>query len=202
MMGRLALVVLVLSIGCAKTDEAGPVKAAASAAAPASAAVVSGKASRGSVVTLAAANATEYPLPPGPAVMDQIGKQFVPELLLVRVGQPVEFRNSEDMEHNVIVVRSRTGRAIFNASPPPFQKHVHTFTEPGAYSVSCDIHPGMRATVVATTTPYATVADPSGAFVFREIPPGSYKIVMLGERTDAERTIEVTAPQTAVEVLK
>jgi plastocyanin len=101
--------------------------------------------------------------------MDQISKAFVPEMLVVRVGQPVESRNSEDIEHNVIVRKARTGWSVFNESPSPFEKYVHTFTEPGVYSVACDIHPGMRATVVATTTPYAVLADGRGSFSFADI---------------------------------
>jgi plastocyanin len=203
MIRRLALSLILTFAACAKSEETAPSSAPANSSAPtATTAVVSGKATSGSVVTLTSSAAPDYPLPPGPAVMDQLGKQFVPELLMVRVGQPVEFRNSEDMEHNVIVVRSRTGRSVFNASPPPFQKHVHTFAEPGMYLVSCDIHPGMRATVVATTTPYAVVADPSGRFSFTDVPPGSYKLTMLADRADVERTIEVSLPKTEVAVEK
>jgi plastocyanin len=200
---RLALFLILASAGCAKSEEAAPSSLPADPSSPAATtAAGSGKATAGSVVTLTSSAAPDYPLPPGPVVMDQIGKQFVPELLMARVGQPVEFRNSEDMEHNVIVVRSRTGRSVFNASPPPFQKYVHTFTEPGMYLVSCDIHPGMRATVVATTTPYAVVADSSGGFSFRDIPPGTYKLTMLAERADVERMIEVALPKTEIDLAK
>ncbi len=203
MIRRFALSLILASAACAKSEETAPPNAPVKSPPPAATtAVVSGKATGGSVVTLTSSAAADYPLPPGPAVMDQIGKQFVPELLMARVGQPVEFRNSEDMEHNVIVVRSRTGRSVFNASPPPFQKYVHTFAEAGMYFVSCDIHPGMRATVVATTTPYAVVADSSGAFSFADVPPGFYKLTMLADRADVERTIEVSLPKTEIDLAK
>ena len=41
-------------------------------------------------------------------VMDQAGLTFGPELLLVRTGQPVEFRNSDDTLHNVHVSHEET----------------------------------------------------------------------------------------------
>jgi Copper binding proteins, plastocyanin/azurin family len=150
-----------------------------------------GQAPAGSVVILEPVVSREAPLPEGPAILDQYARNFVPDLLLVRVGQPVEFRNSEDVDHNVAVISSPTGTRVFDTSTPPYQKYEHTFDAAGRYEVSCDIHPGMRATIVATTTPYAAVVDPSGRFSFVDLEPGSYKLVLSGTRS-LERTIEVT----------
>ena len=108
--------------------------------------------------------------------MDQYGKQFVPDMLVVRVGQPVEFRNSEDSPHSVIVNRIPTGAAVFSTATAPYQKYTHTFDQTGEYAVSCDIHPGMLATVVATTTPHAVVVDERGTFNFADLAPGSYTL--------------------------
>jgi plastocyanin len=168
---------------------------------PSTTAAVTGKAPAGAVVTLSPASGAAFPLPPGPAVMDQLGKAFVPEVLFVRVGQPVEFRNSEEMDHNVIVNRSRTGSSVFNAAPAPFEKYVHTFSDAGTYSVSCDIHPGMRATVVASTTPHTVLADQSGNFSFADIPPGPYIVSVMSPARDTQQPITVVAPRTDVKPL-
>lgn len=130
--------------------------------------------------------------------MDQFGKQFVPGLLMVRVGQPVEFRNSEDTPHNVYVTRSRTGAEVLNVSTDPFERYTHTFDRPGQYEVSCDIHPGMLATVVATATPYTAVADDRGTFTILDVPAGSYKLTASASGRDTERTIEVSGARTEV----
>ncbi len=155
-----------------------------------------GQAPSGAVVTLEAVPPREEPLPGGPAVMDQYSRNFVPELLMVRVGQPVEFRNSEDVDHNVIVVRAPTGTRVFDTATPPYQKYEHTFDRAGRYDVSCDIHPGMRATIVATTSPHAVVVDQTGRFTFADLEPGSYKVTMSGGPRAVERTIEVSASRT------
>jgi plastocyanin len=150
---------------------------------------VSGRAPSGALVTLEPAGGA--PQPEGNAVLDQFSKAFVPETLFVRVGQPVIFKNSEDQLHNVTVVRSRTGAAVFNISQNQGDVYTHTFDAAGEYDVTCDVHPGMRGVIVATTTPYAVYADPRGGFSFPNIPPGQYTLrVSAGGRT-AERTVDV-----------
>ena len=195
---RVLILSLSLAAGaCSQPEQPAATSPQAGSAPAATSAVVSGKAPRGAIVMLTTASGT-HELPPGPVVMDQISKTFVPEVLVARVGQPVEFRNSEEMEHNVIVVKSRTGRGVFNEAPSPFEKYVHTFQEVGVYSVSCDIHPGMKATVVVTPTPYTAVTDNSGAFSFANVPPGSYRLSVLSDRGDSERAIDVKLPKTEV----
>src|SRR5688500_4890119 len=83
-------------------------------------AVVVSKAPRGAVVVLAPKVSQQFPLPPGPAIMDQYGRAFIPNLLIVRAGQVVEFRNSEDVLHNVHVQKAPAGTEVFNVDRPPF----------------------------------------------------------------------------------
>ena len=186
-------VALALSIACASE----PARPAAPAADPSanidsSRGTVVGQAPAGTVVTLESV-AGESPLPPGPAILDQYSRNFVPDLLIVRVGQRVEFRNSEDVDHNVTVVRSPTGTRVFDTSTAPFQRYEHTFDRAGRYDVSCDVHPGMRATIVATTAPHAVLVDSSGRFTFADLDPGSYKLGWSTGSGAMERTIVVTA---------
>jgi plastocyanin len=47
--------------------------------------------------------------------MDQQGQMFMPDTLLARTGQPVHFRSSEDVLHNVRVIR-RDKKPIFNVA--------------------------------------------------------------------------------------
>ena len=201
-MRRLPLLVLLPALAAGCSPQAQPPAAAPAAQAPAAQvsgnAVVSGRAPRGALVRLEPATPRDFPLPPGPVIMDQYSKQFVPEVLMARVGQVVEFRNSEDIVHNVIVVKQPTGRSIFDISGAPFETFEHKFAEAGVYAVSCDIHPGMRAALVVTTTPYATVSDADGRFRLPDVVPGSYKLVVSGEGRDSERSVEVAAPKTEV----
>lgn len=159
---------------------------------------VTGTVPRNAIVTLLPAQPA--PMPEGPAVMDQYAKQFVPNVLYVRVGQPVEFRNSEDMPHNVTVMRRGTGAEVFNVSTEPQQKYVHTFDRVGQFDVTCDIHPGMQATLIATHSPLATIADDGGRFSLPDVKLGSYKLSLTFEGRTVEQPLEVAGARTEVRV--
>lgn len=184
--------VIVLTMACG-AEEKSPAPSAAPAAAVTSS-VVSGTVPRNAIVALVPAE--PLPAPEGPAVMDQYAKQFVPNVLYVRVGQPVEFRNSEDMPHNVTVMRRGTGSEVFNVGTEPQQKYVHTFDRIGQFDVSCDIHPGMQAVLIAAPSPYATIADDSGKFSIPNVKPGSYKLNLTYEGRTVEQALEVSGPRT------
>lgn len=139
-------------------------------------------------------------MPEGPAVMDQYAKSFVPNVLYVRVGQPVEFRNSEDENHNVNVTRRGTGAAVFGVGTEPHQKYVHTFDRAGQFDVACDIHPGMQALVVAAASTLVTIADEQGTFSIPNVPAGSYKVALTFEGRTVERPLEVKGPRTEVKL--
>jgi len=153
---------------------------------------------RNAIVTLIPAEGA--PMPEGPAIMDQYAKQFVPNTLYVRVGQPVEFRNSEDMPHNVTVLRRGSGAEVFNVSTEPQQKYVHTFDRVGQFDVTCDIHPGMQATLIATTGAIATIADDNGGFTLSNVKPGAYKLSLNYEGRTVEQPLEVKDARTEVRV--
>src|SRR5688572_16452655 len=177
------------------TPQASP---AASPAPAATTSDVSGTVPRNAIVTLLLAEPA--PMPEGPAVMDQYAKQFVPNVLYVRVGQPVEFRNSEDMPHNVTVMRRGTGAEVFNVSTEPQQKYVHTFDRVGQFDVTCDIHPGMQATLIAAQSPLATIADDGGRFSLPNVQVGSYKLSLTYEGRTVEQPLEVAGARTEVRV--
>lgn len=185
--------------GCgAPTASAPPAATAASPTATANA-EVAGTAPSGAIVALLPATG-ETPLPEGPAVMDQYAKQFVPNMLYVRVGQPVEFRNTEDMGHNVTVNRRDTGAAIFNVETDPQEKHVHTFDRVGQYDVTCSVHPGMQATVVATRSPMSTTAGDDGRFSLSGVPAGDYTLSVTFEGRTVEQAVAVKGPRTEVKI--
>ena len=124
----------------------------------------------------------------------------MPDLLFVRVGQMVEFKNSDDVDHNVQVLRRPTGTTVMNESGSKGQVFRHVFEQPGSYDVDCDVYPGMRATIVATTTPFTALANQEGSFTINNVPPGKYVVKSTIGGRDIAEELTVTAPRTTVAV--
>ena len=141
--------------------------------------------------------AHEFPAIEGAAYMDQQGQLFMPDTLLVRTGQPVHFRSSEDVLHNVRVIRSDK-TPIFNVATPPWGSYTHTFDEAGFYNVTCDIHTTMRATVYVASTPYAGTSDEQGRFTFEHVVPGTYKVSGFADATPVETMANVNGARAEV----
>ncbi|MGQ0735907.1 MAG: cupredoxin domain-containing protein [Acidobacteriota bacterium] len=175
-------------------SSAGPAEAPAAAS---GVGTVSGQAPPGAIVALEPVG-SEPARPPGPVVMDQYSRAFIPDLLLVRVGQVVEFRNSEDVDHNVRVQRIATGATVMNESGSQNQVFKHTFDQTGSYEVSCDVHPGMRAIIAVTRTPFAVSADPRGVFTLMNVPDGTYVARVSGAGRETSQEIRVQGPTTEV----
>jgi len=133
------------------------------------------------------------PAPTEQLLMDQYGHNFHPGVLLAHQGQQVRFRNSEAELHNVRVVDSGSGSTLFNVATPENGHYDYRFEQNGFYDVSCDIHAGMAAFLIVTSTPYAVVADKDGRFSISGVPQGSYKLTLwtVDPSKRVERVVEV-----------
>jgi plastocyanin len=189
---------LLLSVACAPGKEA---PASAPQAPAASSSEVTGIAPKNALVTLLPASGPPA-MPAEPAVLDQVSKQFLPHTLLVRVGQRVEFRNSEDMPHNVAVTRRESGSEVFNVSTEPHQKYDHTFDRVGQFDVKCDIHEGMEATLIVARGPMTTIAADNGRFSFSNVAFGSYMLSLTYTGQTVEQAVEVSGARTEVKLTR
>jgi hypothetical protein len=132
--------------------------------------------------------------------MDQVQQTFIPPVLMVRTGQPVEFRNSDEELHNVRVREDATHLPAFNVAIPTGEKYTFTFPRDGFYDVGCDIHPAMVAQVLSTSSPYTAVADPTGAYVIHGVPTGSYKATVYSGAQKIQRDVTIAGGQTRFDV--
>ena len=134
--------------------------------------------------------------------MDQVQQTFIPSILLVRTGQPVDFVNHDEVLHNVRVKDDETKESAFNVAIPTGEKFTHTFERDGFYDVGCDIHPGMSAQILSTTNPWTVVADPSGAFSIANLPNGPYKATVYAGAQTVETEVNIGAGATALDLRK
>ena len=111
--------------------------------------------------------------PAASAVVDQIHKQFVPQVSVIRTGTAVHFPNSDRIRHQVY---SFSPAQVFNlklyagtAAPPV------VFGRPGLVVLGCNIHDSMVGFVAVVDTPYFGRTDAAGQ-LHLEAPPGHYRL--------------------------
>lgn len=155
-----------------------------------------------SIVVLEPIGGGELPPQAAPPAMDQEQQTFIPAVLLVRTGQPVDFLNHDDVLHNVRVKNDETKESAFNVAIPTGEKYTHVFKQDGFYDVGCDIHPGMAAQIMSSSSPYTVLADPTGAFSIPNVPNGPYKAIAYSGADRIEKEINVAAGGHPVDISK
>jgi plastocyanin len=141
-----------------------------------------------------------YAAPSTPVVLDQKGCRYVPHVIGVMAGQPVEFHTSDPTVHNINVQPTVSGNSSFNISQPPNGSPVrHTFAQPETMiPVRCNNHPWMEAFINVASNPFFAVSDNQGHFIIRGLPPGTYTLVAQQEKLGSlQQSVTVASQQTA-----
>jgi hypothetical protein len=141
----------------------------------------------------------EFP-PPEQAVMDQVSLAFTPDMMFVRTGVPVEFRNSDDTLHNVHVGNVDTKEPSFNVAIPTGEVYRYTFSKDGFYHVGCDIHPAMSAEILSLSTPFVAVAGTDGSFSFDDVTPGTWVVRSYTNGVKKEKDVDIVGGPNAIAI--
>ena len=132
--------------------------------------------------------------PPPPAVkVSQKNAQFDPQLVVVTVGQAVDFPNDEDrpIEHNVFS-NSAAKRFDLGLYAPGESKSV-TFDQPGAVFLYCSVHRYMDGVIFVSPTPYTSRVGEDGRYRIENVPPGDWVVkTWQRRRRFPEQTVPVT----------
>ncbi len=107
--------------------------------------------------------------------MKQLGRQFLPDTLVIPAGSTVSFPNMDPIFHNVFSLSKPKSFDLGNY--PKNQTRTVTFSKPGVVFTHCRLHPNMAAAIVVTPNNFAAQADEAGKFSLKQLPPGSYTIV-------------------------
>ena len=143
------------------------------------------KSSKDVVVYLEKVAANNFPAPVRPALVDQKGLVFIPHVLVVQKGTPIEFRNSDNDKHNVYFLyeqvsgKTKKTKTMDLGTWMPGQKRSHTFKKSKEVITLCKLHLEMAAYVVVLDNPFFTMASfdaktRQASFIIKNIPPGKY----------------------------
>jgi plastocyanin len=127
-----------------------------------------------------------------PKRIEQRNLRFEPDAVVVPVGTLVDFPNLDDVYHNVF---STTPGNEFDLGPyrSGASKQVQ-IKQAGEVEVYCDIHPDMKAKVLAVPSRFYAEVDGNGVFDISGIPVGRYTLVAWSPVHEPERrTIEIRA---------
>ena len=132
----------------------------------------------------------------GEVLMDQTGCQYAPRVVVVRTGQTLRIRNSDDTFHNVHVF-ANVNRSFNIGQPLKGMQARRDLDEPEiGIDVKCDVHGWMQGYMHVLDHPFFGVTGADGAFDFGALPPGTYLVeawhAVLGSVTES---ITVTAGQ-------
>lgn len=106
------------------------------------------------------------------AVLDNHHCRFDPHVLGMRDTQPLEIKNSDPMGHNTNL--QLTANAPFNVIIPASTSTDKKIDNPelGPATVTCNIHPWMKAYVLVRPNPYFAISDKDGKFEIKDLPAG------------------------------
>jgi hypothetical protein len=121
------------------------------------------------VVFVRKASRFKNPVPAEQLVFDQKNCEFLSPVFAARVGQPVDVRNSDPIGHNTNIAGTS-----FNQLIPAGEGTIYTPTgETGMpVSVTCNIHPWMKAYAVFRKDGYVAVSAADGSFEIADLPAG------------------------------
>jgi plastocyanin len=98
--------------------------------------------------------------PPESATIDQIDKQFVPQVTVISTGTEVEFPNSDAVSHHVYSFAQPNGfeLPLYKVGSRPKIRFEH----PGIVTLGCNIHDTMLGYLVVVDSPYYAISNQDG----------------------------------------
>jgi len=120
----------------------------------------------------------KFDAPKDHVVIDQRKMAFIPHVVAVQQGTPVEFLNSDPVGHNVYWPSISGNKKLSHnlGTWPKGEKKPFQFNDLGVASLLCNVHPEMSGYVVVVPTPYFAVTDKDGNFEIKNVPAGKYTL--------------------------
>lgn len=112
------------------------------------------------------------------ATIDQRKMAFVPHVAVIVQGTTVDFVNSDSVGHNVYWPSVGGNKKLTHnlGTWPKGDKKSFQFTDLGAVSLLCNVHPDMSGNLIVVPTPYFAITDSDGAYEIKDVPPGAYTL--------------------------
>jgi plastocyanin len=142
-----------------------------------------------------------FTAPTAHITVDQTHLSFAPHVVVIQQGTTVEFKNDDNVGHNVYWPAIHHDKKLAHnmGTWPQGLSKPFTFTEVGDVPLLCNVHPEMSGYIFVVPTPYFAVTDKDGNFVIKDVPPGQYT-VKTGSENGKPATQTVTVASAPVNV--
>ena len=127
-------------------------------------------------------------------VVTMKSKAFAPHVLAIGTGTTVDFPNEDPILHNVFSISGEGFDLGLYKRPKSGSR---TFEKPGIYTLYCNIHPQMSATLVVRDNPYFAAVAKDIPFSNEGVPAGEYKVVAYHDRAGESVPLAVKVTATA-----
>jgi plastocyanin len=132
------------------------------------------------------------PNPPVTITIKQLDTSFDPDLVVVPVHSTVQFPNLDPIFHSVFSLSST--RSFDLGFYPKGQSRQVRFDRPGVVQVYCHIHSNMYGAIVVTDSRWYARPSEEGAFSWRNVTAGHYRLVAWHKIAGFFRT-EIEVPE-------
>jgi plastocyanin len=138
-----------------------------------------------------------WAVPSTPVVLDQVGCVYVPHVIGVMTRQNVEFRNSDNTNHNLHPI-TRINPEWNESQPPKGDPKLKSFArEEVMVRIKCNVHPWMRAYIGVVSHPFYAVTGDDGTFTIKGLHAGTYIVETWHEKYGTqEQSVTVTPKET------
>ena len=128
-------------------------------------------------------------------VFDQKNCTYDPHIIFIKAGARLQMKSSDEILHNIHAV----GPSKFNKPfPLPNMIIKQKMRKPGVSVLNCDAgHSWMSAYIFVVQHPYFALTDEKGDFVLKDVPAGTYKLMVWHEgwmvaKTDKDSEGKIT----------
>jgi hypothetical protein len=143
--------------------------------------------------------------PPGPQIIDQINKEFVPFVKVLQTNTSVVFPNKDNIRHHVYSFSPAKKFELPLYAGVPANPVV--FDRPGVVVLGCNIHDWMLGYAYVTDSPYHGDTGKEGTVAIEGLEPGDYEVQawhpgLVSPDAIAKRRIRLDAAQAAAVTLQ
>ena len=122
---------------------------------------------------------------PSTALIDQIGREFVPLVSVMQTGALVSFPNKDNIRHQVYSFSPAKTFELRLYSGTPASPIL--FDKPGLVTLGCNIHDIMIAYALVVDSPWFAKTDSAGKAVVDGFPPGGLRHPCVALPPDGQR---------------